>query len=168
MAAPAGTGQAGGMASRAVSRPPSGVLPWLVGWLAVHAGVALTGRLVAWRKDVGDETSTSIRRVRTHAGLELRPGNPRLTRVRLDLALAGAELDLTGLPRPQSGIDLTVRSAMAGVAVRVPPDWQVWWRFRGIGGIGSDGRLQRTRDEQGADLRVHAVVLLGGIGLEAG
>jgi hypothetical protein len=130
--------------------------------------VALAGRLTAWRKDEGDESSTSIRRVLTHDGLELRPTNPQLSRVRIDLAMAGAEIDLTGLPRPAHGIDLTVRMGMGGLAVRVPPDWRVWWRFRGVGGMGGDGRVQRTRDEHAADLRIHAVVVLGGIGVEAG
>jgi hypothetical protein len=82
--------------------------------------------------------------------------------------MAGAELDLTGIPRPATGIDVTVRAMMAGLAVRVPSDWRVWWEFRGLGGIGTDGALQRTHDEHAADLRVHAGVLLAGIGVEAG
>jgi hypothetical protein len=142
--------------------------PWRIGGLTFQALVALAGRVTAWRKNVGDETSTSIRRVFTHTGLELHPRNPQLSRVRLDLAMAGADLDLTALPRPEAGIDLTVRAGMAGLAVRVPSDWRVWWHFRGIGGIGTDGALQRTHDEHAADLRVHAVVVLGGIGIEAG
>jgi hypothetical protein len=152
------------------SLPPAvrRALPWLVGWFTFHAAVAIAGRVTAWRKNEGDESSTSIRRVFTHSGLELHPRNPALTRVRLDLAMAGADLDLTGIPRPEKGIDLTVRAAMAGLAVRVPPDWRVWWQFRGIGGIGTDGSLARTHDEHDADLRVYAAVALGGIGLEAG
>jgi hypothetical protein len=152
------------------SLPPAArrALPWLVGWLTFHAAVAIAGRVTAWRKNEGDESSTSIRRVFTHSGLELHPRNPALTRVRLDLAMAGAELDLTGIPRPEKGIDLTVRAAMAGLAVRVPADWRVWWQFRGVGGIGTDGSLARTHDEHDADLRVYAAVAFGGIGLEAG
>ena len=140
----------------------------LLGWLGFQAVVALTGLVLARRKNLGDESSTSIRRVVTHNGLELAPRNPALTRVRLDLAMAGGELDLTGLPQPATGIDLTVRMGMAGLAVRVPSDWRVWWRFRGVGGIGTDGGLQRTRDEHAADLRIHAIVVLGGIGVESG
>jgi hypothetical protein len=142
--------------------------PWIVGWVAFQAVVAGVGWLTAWRKNEGDESSTSIRRVLTHFGLELRPRNPQLSRVRVDLAMAGAEIDLTDIPRPATGIDLTLRMLMAGAAVRVPADWRVWWRFRGIGGMGGDGRVQRTDDEHAADLRIHATVLLGGVGVEAG
>ncbi|WP_324275250.1 hypothetical protein [Blastococcus brunescens] len=142
--------------------------PWLVGWFAFQAVVALAGWLTARRRNEGDESSTSIRRVLTHNGLELRPTNPELSRLRVDLAMAGGEIDLTALPLPEHGIDLTVRMGMAGLAVRVPADWRVWWRFRGVGGIGTDGAPQRTHDEHAADLRIHAVVVLGGIGVEAG
>jgi hypothetical protein len=82
--------------------------------------------------------------------------------------MSGADIDLTTLPRPEHGIDLTVRALMAGMAIRVPADWRVWWEFRGVGGIGGDGAVQHTDDEHAADLRVHAVVLFGGIGVEAG
>ena len=143
------------------------VRPWLIGWAAFQAAVAVTGWLLAWRRNEGDESSMSIRRTITHTGLELRPRNPRLTRVRIDLAMAGAELDLTGLPRPEGGIDVTVRALMGGLAVRVPAEWRVWWQFRGVGGMGGDGVVQRERDEHAADVRVHATVLFGGIGVEA-
>jgi hypothetical protein len=142
--------------------------PWLVGVAAFHAVLAVAGRLLAWRRNEGDESSTSIRRVLTHSGLELRPTNPRLSRVRVDLAMSGAEIDLTGVPRPDQGIDLTLRVLMGGAAVRVPADWRVWWRFRGVGGMGGDGVVPRTHDEHAADVRIHAVAVFGGIGVEAG
>ncbi len=142
--------------------------PWLIGWIAFQAAVALAGFLTAWRRNEGDETSTSIRRTVTHHGLELRPTNPDLTRLRVDLAMAGGEIDLTALPLPARGIDLTVRMGMAGLAVRVPADWRVWWRFRGVGGIGSDGAVERTHDQHAADLRIHAVVVMGGLGIASG
>ena len=142
--------------------------PWLIGWAAFQATVAVVGLILRWRKNEGDETSTSIRRVLTHGGMELRPTNPQLSRIRVDVAMAGAEIDLTGIPRPETGIDLTARVMMAGLAVRVPADWRVWWQFRGVGGIGSEGGVQRTRDEHSADLRVYADVLFGGIGVETG
>src|SRR3954453_1742535 len=139
--------------------------PWLVGWLAFQAAVALAGWVTAWGENEGDESGTSIRRVFTHNGMELHPTNPQLSRLRVDLAMAGAEIDLTAIPRPAAGLDLTVRAMMAGMAVRVPSDWRVWWRFRGVGGIGSDGSGGRTHDEHDADLRIHAGVLFGGVGL---
>ena len=142
--------------------------PLLLGWAAFQATVAVVGLILRWRRNEGDESSTSIRRVVTHNGLELRPRNPQLSRIRVDLAMAGCEIDLTGLPRPSGGIDLTARVMMGGVAVRVPADWRVWWAFRGVGGIGSDGGVQRTRNEHSADLRVHADVLFGGVGIETG
>lgn len=142
--------------------------PWVVGWFTFQAVLALAGFLTAWRRNEGDATSTSIRRAVTHSGLELRPTNPDLSRLRVDLAMAGGEIDLTALPLPAHGIDLTVRMGMAGLSVRVPADWRVWWRFRGVGGIGTDGAVERTHDEHAADLRIHAVVLLGGLGVEAG
>ena len=77
--------------------------------------------------------------------------------MRIDLAMAGAELDLTGLPRPETGIDVTARVLMGGLAIRVPADWRVWWQLQGVGGMGGDGVVQRSRDEHAADVRVHAV-----------
>jgi hypothetical protein len=156
------------MANPRTARIVRRLRPWVAGWLAVQAGVALAGWLTAWRRNEGDESSTSIRRTLTHFGLELRPRNPRLSRVRVDLAMAGAEIDLTALPRSEQGIDVTLNALMGGAAVRVPPDWRVWWEFRGVGGIGGDGGVQRSDDERSADLRVHATVLFGGVGIEAG
>jgi hypothetical protein len=135
-------------------------------WLAVQAVLFVIGRLLARRFDEGDESTAGIRRVKVLGGFELAPRNPELTRVRIDLVMAGAELDLTGIGET-AGIDLTVTTVMAGMAVKVPPDWRVWSRFLGVGGLGTDGGVQRTSDEHGADLRVHGRALFGGIGVEA-
>lgn len=141
-------------------------LPWVLGWLGAQVVVALAGLVAAARLDEGGEASTVIRRVRTMGGLQLRPTNPELSRVRLDLAMGGVELDLTGIERPAGGIELTVRLVMGGVGVEVPPDWRVWWSFTGVGGIGSDGGVARVSDEHEADLRIHAAVLFGGVGVQ--
>ena len=37
--------------------------PWLVGWFVFQAVVAVTGLVLSRRRDEGDESSTSIRRV---------------------------------------------------------------------------------------------------------
>ncbi|MGZ6870575.1 MAG: hypothetical protein ACXVFW_00935 [Blastococcus sp.] len=139
----------------------------LVCWLGFQVVLGIAGRLAARRLDEGDETSRAIRRVQTLGGVLLRPTNPELIRVRLDLGMAGGELDLTGVGETTVGIDLTVRALMGGLAVRVPAGWRVWWSFRGIGGVGTDLAVARTHDQHAADLRVHAGVLFGGIGIEA-
>ena len=156
------------MANPRIARILRRARPWLVGWFVFHVVVALVGWTTAWRRNEGDETSTSIRRALTHYGLELKPRNPALSRVRVDLAMSGAEIDLTGIPRPATGVDLTLHVLMGGVAVRVPAEWRVWWRFRGVGGMSGDGVVQRTHDEHAADVRIHATAVFGGIGVEAG
>jgi hypothetical protein len=143
------------------------VLPWVAAWWTSQLVLGGVLRLVARRKNEGDETSTSIRRLQALGPVELRPTNPALTRVRIDLVMAGGVLDLTALPRVPGGIDVTVRAVLGGLAVQVPPGWRVWWRFRGIGGIGADGPVVRARDEPGADVRLHVRCVLGGLGIES-
>jgi hypothetical protein len=154
------------MAVRVV-RTARRLLPWLAGWLALQGVVAVAGRLLAARFDEGDDSSKEIRRVLTMGSLELTPTNPEVSRIEVDLGMAGAVIDLTGL-KETAGIDLTARAVMGGVAVKVPPDWRVWSQFRGVGGIGTDGGLTRCHDEHQADLRVRALAVFGGIGVEAG
>jgi hypothetical protein len=62
----------------------------LATWTAARLVARVVGRLAARRLDRGDESATDIRRVLIMDGEELRPTNPALTRVRLDLAMAGA------------------------------------------------------------------------------
>ena len=153
--------------SRSIPPVVRKVLRGLAVWWAVQLVVGGAVRLVARRRNEGDETSTSIRRLQGLGSVELRPTNPGLTRVRVGLLMAGGVLDLTALPRVPGGIDVTVRAVMGGMAVRVPPGWRVWWRMRGIGGIGADGPVVRARDEVGADVRLHVVTVLGGLGIES-
>ena len=143
------------------------VLRGLAAWWTFQLVAGGVVRLVARRKNEGDETSTSIRRLQALGPVELRPTNPALSRVRIDLVMAGGVLDLTALPRVPGGIDVTVRAVMGGMAVRVPPGWRVWWRLRGIGGIGAGGPVVRAREEAGADVRLHVLAVAGGLGIES-
>ena len=154
--------------SRSLAVTGRRVLPWLAGWLTFQGALAIGGRIVALRKNEGDESTAGIRRVVALGGVELRPVNPELSRVRLDLLMAGAHLDLGAVPHVPGGVDLTVRALMGGVGLTVPAGWKVWWDCKGVGGVGfaQDDGLVHTDDERGADLRVHAIVLLGGIGIE--
>ncbi|MGY1708992.1 hypothetical protein ACI8AC_05725 [Geodermatophilus sp. SYSU D00758] len=142
-------------------------LPWLLGWWALQAALAVAGRLVARRSDEGDESSAGIRRTVALGDLRLRPVNPELSRLRVDLLMAGGEIDLTALAPVPGGVDLTLRAVMGGLDVRVPAGWRVWWSARGLGGVGlaPGAEATRTDDERGADLRVHAAVVLGGAGI---
>jgi hypothetical protein len=142
------------------------ILRVLLVWVGLQAALAGAGLLAARKLDEGDEQSTRIRRVRTMGGFELRPTNPELSSVRFDLGMGGAELDLTGLGRPARPIDLSLHLLMGGVGIKVPADWRVWWSFAGVGGMGGDGGVQRSRDEHAADLRIRARVLFGGVGVE--
>jgi hypothetical protein len=142
------------------------VLPWLGGAVVVQGGLALAGRVLARRHDEGDDTSPGIRRVRLMGRTQLRPSNPALARLRLDLVMAGAEVDLVGAPRVPGGVDLTLRAFLAGAEIRVPGDWRVWLHCTGPGAVSVDPRLEHTDDERGADLRVHAVVGAAGVSVE--
>jgi hypothetical protein len=146
------------------------VLPWAALWVGIQAAVAVAGRLAARRLDRGDESSGSIRRVLAMGGLELRPTNPALSSVELDVAMGGADLNLGRLPLPDDGrgpvVDVRARVLMGGVAVHVPPGWRVWTSFRGVGGLGVAPGIQRASDEHEADLRLRGRVLFGGIGVQ--
>jgi hypothetical protein len=142
-------------------------LPWVAGWLGLQGALALAGWVAAHLHDEGDEHTAGIRRVRTLREIQLRPVNPELCRVRLDLGLAGGVLDLTALSPVPGGIDVTVHAVLGGLAVQVPRGWRVWWSSRGVGGIGADGPLLRTDDAGTADLRVYGQLVFGGIGIES-
>src|SRR3954453_23234107 len=137
-------------------------------WLVAQAVLVAVARLVARRFDTGDETSTDIRRVYVMNGEELRPTDPGLSRVRVDAVMGGAQLDLTALPPSPAGVDVSVRTLMGGVGVRVPKGWTAWWSYRGaMGGVGADGGVQRVTDPASADLRVRARAVMGGVGIES-
>jgi hypothetical protein len=143
-------------------------LPWVAGWLGLRVAVALGGWVVARRVDIGDESTATIRRTSTAAPLRLRPRHQEISRVRIDLVMTGGELDLTAVPRVRGGIDVTVHLVMAGLAIRVPPGYRVWWSSAGPGGIGlaPDSSAAHTDDERGADLRIHATLWFAGLGVE--
>ena len=143
------------------------VLRSLALWTLGQLLLIVVGRLVARRLDSGDEASTDIRRVYVMSGEELRPTDPGLTRVRVDAVMGGAQLDLTALPPPPGGVDVTVRALMGGVAIRIPRGWTTWWSFRGVmGGIGADEGVERVTDAARADLRVLGRAVMGGVGIE--
>ena len=155
------------MANRRALHIVRGVLPWVAGWFGLQAVVAVAGRLAARRLNEGDDTAARIRRVMTMGGVELRPTSPTLARVELDLMMAGAQLDLTGMAPLPGGVDVVARMVMGGVEIRVPRDWQVWWEFRGVGGVSAEPDVQRTTEWVGANLRLDARAVFGGVGIKS-
>ena len=142
-------------------------LPWIAGVLAAQGAVALAGQVWAWRRDEGDDSTAGIRRVRVMGGTQLRPHHRDLSRIRLDVAMAGGEIDLGGLAPVPGGVDVTVHAVMGGAAVRVPPAWRVWSGLRAVaGGVGLQPGVTSTADERSADLRLHGWAVLGRIGVE--
>lgn len=142
-------------------------LPWLVGALTFQVAARAGGWLAARVLDDGDEASAHIRRVRTFNQIRLAPTAAGQLDMHFDLMFAGAELDLTGFKPPPGGADVTFHCAFGGGNVRVPPDWQVAWDSRGIGGVGIGRKepIKKTGDPDSADLRVHLRALFGGVGL---
>ena len=142
-------------------------LPWVVGALVLQGVLALAGLVWARRTNEGDDSTASIRRALVMNGVQLRPQNPELSRIRLDLVMGGGEVDLTRLAPVPGGIDVTVHAVMGGAAIRVPADWRVWCGMQAMaGGVGLATGVQRTDDERGADLRLHGWAAMGGVGVE--
>ena len=145
----------------------SRVLPWVVGALVVQGALAVAGLVWARRKNEGDDSTAGIRRVVVMNGVQLRPHNRELSRIRLDAVMGGGEVDLSGLAPVPGGIDVTVHALMGGAAIRVPAGWRVWCGMRAVaGGVGLATGVQRTDDERGADLRLHGWAVMGGVGVE--
>jgi hypothetical protein len=88
--------------------------PWLIGIGLVQLGIRIGGRVLASRLNVGDETTSELRRVQTLGQISLRPMSQELTSVRFDLVLAGMDLDLTQARPAPGGVDVTVNCALAG------------------------------------------------------
>ena len=136
-------------------------------WLLCQAALVVVALLTARRLDEGDESSTGIRRVLAMGGVELRPTNPALSRVRMDAVMGGGLLDLTAIPPVPGGIDVTLWAVMGGIGLRVPTGSRAWWSFRGaMGGVGAGAGIERVTDPTAADVRVYARALMGGVGIE--
>ena len=145
----------------------SRVLPWVLGWLLLQGALAVAGLVWARRKNEGDDSTAGIRRVVVMNGVQLRPHNRELSRVRLDAVMGGGEVDLSGLSPVPGGVDVTVHALMGGAAIRVPAGWRVWCGMQAVaGGVGLATGVQRTDDERGADLRLHGWAVMGGVGVE--
>ena len=142
--------------------------PVLVIWGALQLALRVAGIVLAKRRNTGDEFASVIRRVVVQRGMELRPRSTALRRLEVDAAMAGVEIDLSGVPgKVPGGIDVEIRALMAGVDVAVPEGWSVDWQGSGPGGIGPARKrpVQKAESPDDADVRVHARLLFAGVGL---
>ena len=127
----------------------------------------LVGQVLARRLDEGTPSSSRLRRVKTLGQVSLAADSQELDELELDLAMAGAELGLSGARPAPGGVDVTLRCAMAGGEIVVPEHWRVAWDSKGIGGVAAqDPRLRSNGlDPVTADLRVHLRAVFGGVNL---
>jgi hypothetical protein len=142
--------------------------PWLIGIGLVHLSIRIGGRVLARQLNVGDETTSELRRVRTMGQVSVRPTSQELSSLRFDLVLAGLDLDLTQARPAPGGVDLTLNCALAGGDIRVPSAWKIASDSRGIGGVTvkSTGPETEPGDTAAPQIRVHLRALLGGVNLK--
>jgi len=130
--------------------------------LAVAAGQALAR---AGRR--GEETDDEFRRVAVMSGTELACQAEEFRGGDLLVGMGGVNLDLTGATLAPEGAVLRVRGVMGGVNVVVPSSWRVTGDLKGLGGINLDTTPVDDLPPGGPGLRVDALVLMGGVNVEA-
>jgi len=146
---------------------PRWALRWLVAAGLFQLGLRVIGLLLARRLDEGTPSSSRLRRVKTLGQVSITADSQELSELEVDLAMAGAELDLSRARPAPGGVDVTLRCAMAGEEIVVPEHWRVAWDSKGVGGVAAqDPRLRSDGlDPVTADLRVHLRALFGGVNL---
>jgi hypothetical protein len=142
--------------------------PWLIGIGLVQLSIRIGGRVLASRLNVGDETTSELRRVQTLGQISLRPTSQELSSVRFDLVLAGMDLDLTQARPAPGGVDVTLNCALAGGEIRVPSTWKIASDSRGIGGVTvkDTGSEAQPDDAAAPQMRLHLRAVLGGVNVK--
>jgi hypothetical protein len=140
---------------------------WLVAMGLFQLTLKVAGLVAARRMDEGTPSSSRLRRVKTMGQVSLAADSQELSELEVDLAMAGAELDLSRARPAPGGVDVMLRCAMAGGEIVVPRHWRVAWDAKGVGGVAAqDPRLRSNGlDPVTADLRVHLRALFGGVNL---
>ena len=140
---------------------------WLIALGLFQLAIRVGGLLLARRLDEGTPSSSRLRRVKTMGSVTLSADSQELSELEVDLAMAGAEIDLSRARPAPGGVDGTLRCAMAGGEIVVPAHWKVAWDAKGVGGVAAqDPRLRSNGlDPVTADLRVHLRALFGGVNL---
>ena len=82
---------------------------------------------------------------------------------RVTAVLSGVTVDLREATLSPEGATIHVQSALSGIAIVVPPDWDVTWDVDGIcSGMGEQRRAPRSAEPRPC-LRIAGMVVAGGL-----
>jgi hypothetical protein len=131
---------------------------------AVTAAIAL---VVSRRLSSGDEETDEFRVVVVFFGREFRSRSTALRAASAQATMGGIELDLRDATLASGAASrLDLHATMAGIKVRVPPEWRVdvESEVRG-GGVQIETTPADDLPEDAPHLNVHATARLGGISI---
>jgi len=82
---------------------------------------------------------------------------------RVTAALSGVTIDLREAELATEGATIHVQSALSGITILVPPEWDVLWDVDAIcGGVGDQRRPRRSAEPR-PRLRIAGMVVAGGL-----
>ncbi len=96
-------------------------------------------------------------------GLKLRVRSQKFRSGRLTAVLSGVTLDLREAGLGPEGATIVVQSALSGIDILVPSDWDVVFRVEAIYGGTDDARPTRERPGTAPRLHVTGTVVAGGL-----
>jgi len=97
------------------------------------------------------------------SGLWIRVRSQEFRSGRVTAALSGVTIDLREAALSPEGATISVQSALSGIAILVPPDWEVVWDVDGIcSGMGDQRRGPRSAEPR-PRLRIAGMVVAGGL-----
>ena len=96
-------------------------------------------------------------------GLWLRVCSEELRSGRVTAVLSGVTVDLREATLSPEGATIHVQSALSGIEILVPPEWEVTWDVDAIcGGLGDYRRASRSAGPR-PRLRIAGMVVAGGL-----
>jgi hypothetical protein len=97
------------------------------------------------------------------SGLWLHVRSQQFRSGRVTAVLSGVTIDLREAELASEGATIHVQSALSGITLFVPPDWDVLWDVDAIcGGVGEERRPTRSAEPR-PRLRIVGMVVAGGL-----
>ncbi len=112
-----------------------------------------------------DADEESFERGAALDGLKIRVRSQRFRGGRLTAVLSSVTVDLRDAVLSPDGATISVQSAMSGIDILVPSDWEVVCDVDGICGAVDDGQSAPGGARLGPRLRVTGTVVAGGLSL---